>query len=88
MPSLDAEIEEYLALPDAARVDWAEMKMRDIWSGHKMGLGNEIERRYDLMERLFQVEESEEVKRQLQPMLDDARKEWDEMWRDIAAENP
>jgi serine/threonine protein kinase len=81
-------VSQYMALPAAKRVSWATQAFEAIARDHGMGWGAQIEARFVLMKRLTEVEESEAIRQQLQPLLDEADADMSDMMRDLAQENP
>jgi serine/threonine protein kinase len=84
----DEAVEDYLELPPEHRYQWAKEVLAGIERDESLDLGVQIEQRCALMETLYEAERSDEVRKQLHPLLEETSKDMSDMMRDLAQENP
>ena len=78
----------YLAVPKHERLAWATQMLNGIAKDGRLGWGQQIEARWSLARHMIKAEESEQVRRGLQPLLDEADAEMNDMISTLAQENP
>lgn len=83
---LGAEWHEYLALESDERVEWVEAKMKSF--GESETLGAAIESRAYFADLVRSVEVSPTVQAKINPLLEFADVEYEDMWEQAKQDNP
>lgn len=84
----EERIADYLAVPKEGRVAYAEQMVKSVHADEGMSELDQIETSLSLMQKLVDVEHSEEARLRLKPLLDQASDDMDMLVQQMIQENP